>query len=59
MNTDNAPIISPETGQPPRNMKKIAAASVIGTTVEWYDLFISPRLRPWSLTRSSSPPSTR
>lgn len=25
---------------PARSMKKIAAASVIGTTVEWYDLFL-------------------
>ena len=24
----------------PANMKKIAVASVIGTTVEWYDLFV-------------------
>lgn len=40
MNTDHASTTQPETGHPPRNMNKIAAASVIGTTVEWYDLFI-------------------
>ncbi|GAB7546670.1 MFS transporter [Cupriavidus sp. CuC1] len=42
MNPDHAPAPThqPEAGQPPRSMKKIAAASVIGTTVEWYDLFI-------------------
>lgn len=40
MNPDHAPIHQPEAGRAPRNMKKIAAASVIGTTVEWYDLFI-------------------
>lgn len=28
------------TPQTPVNMKKIAVASVIGTTVEWYDLFV-------------------
>lgn len=27
-------------GESPRSMKKIAVASVIGTTVEWYDLFV-------------------
>ncbi|WP_416051969.1 MFS transporter [Cupriavidus basilensis] len=40
MNPDHAPTHQPEAGRAPRNMKKIAAASVIGTTVEWYDLFI-------------------
>ncbi len=40
MNPDHTPANTPETGQPPRSMRKIAAASVIGTTVEWYDLFI-------------------
>jgi metabolite-proton symporter len=30
----------PDLDEPPRDMKKIAAASVIGTTVEWYDLFV-------------------
>ena len=28
------------TAAPPRSMKQIAVASVIGTTVEWYDLFV-------------------
>ncbi|RZA27993.1 MAG: MFS transporter, partial [Proteobacteria bacterium] len=28
------------TPQAPVNMKKVAVASVIGTTVEWYDLFV-------------------
>ncbi|MFE5844297.1 MFS transporter [Streptomyces niveus] len=28
------------TGPDPRKMRKIAVASVIGTTVEWYDLFV-------------------
>lgn len=40
MNPEHAPNHQPEAGQPPRSMKKIAVASVIGTTVEWYDLFI-------------------
>ncbi len=40
MHLEHAPTSQPEKGQPPRSMKKIAAASVIGTTVEWYDLFI-------------------
>lgn len=30
----------PLTVEAPVNMKKIAVASVIGTTVEWYDLFV-------------------
>ncbi|RVU19668.1 MFS transporter [Methylobacterium oryzihabitans] len=28
------------SADPPRNMTRIAVASVIGTTVEWYDLFL-------------------
>ncbi|WP_277425488.1 hypothetical protein [Burkholderia multivorans] len=31
---------SPDGRATNREMKKIAFASVIGTTVEWYDLFV-------------------
>ncbi|MEU2563651.1 MFS transporter [Streptomyces longispororuber] len=36
------PSPSPSSAQPqaPRNLKKIVAASVIGTTIEWYDFFL-------------------
>lgn len=40
MNTTQAKSAAPAHGASPVNMKKIAVASVIGTTVEWYDLFI-------------------
>ena len=32
--------VLPHAESTPPNMKKIAVASVIGTTVEWYDLFV-------------------
>jgi metabolite-proton symporter len=32
--------VPPHAESTPPNMKKIAVASVIGTTVEWYDLFV-------------------
>ncbi|WP_042879380.1 MFS transporter [Cupriavidus necator] len=40
MNADHANHASTEAVPPSPNMKKIAVASVIGTTVEWYDLFL-------------------
>ncbi|MGT2489477.1 hypothetical protein ACU4GD_00175 [Cupriavidus basilensis] len=60
MNTDHASTTQPETGHPPRNMKKTAAASVIGTTVEWYDLShlrhgFGPGLQQGLLPRLRSP----
>ncbi|MQA02473.1 MAG: MFS transporter [Streptosporangiales bacterium] len=34
--TDNAP---EEPGTSPRNVRKVVAASLVGTTIEWYDYF--------------------
>lgn len=40
MTTNHAPHASTQAAPPGHGMKRIAVASVIGTTVEWYDLFL-------------------
>ncbi len=56
-----APTATPasDTGPSLRTSRKVALASLVGTTIEWYDFFIFGTAAALVFNRSSSPPSTR
>ena len=61
------PVTHPEDGQPevyldtadpvttPRELRRVAMATMVGTTIEWYDFFIYANVAAWGTGRSWRP----
>ena len=54
-----SPTDTPTGTAPSSSVRRVIVASLIGTSLEWYDFFTTAPPLPWSSTSSSFPASSR